>query len=73
MDTNRCHRAGEDALEAPRKAIALPDDLREKGTQGLHSRVCQVGVLPANLRFAAWFSEPKVCRTIFKFALIIIV
>lgn len=28
---------------------------------------------PANLRFAAWFSEPKVCRTIFKFALIIIV
>ncbi len=27
----------------------------------------------ANLRFAAWFSEPKVCRTIFKFALIIIV
>ena len=30
-------------------------------------------VVHANLRFAAWFSEPKVCRTIFKFALIIIV
>ena len=30
-------------------------------------------VVRANLRFAAWFSEPKVCRTIFKFASIIIV
>ena len=30
-------------------------------------------VVHANLRFAAWFAEPKVCRTIFKFALIIIV
>ena len=29
MDTNRCHRASECALQAPRKAIALPDDLRE--------------------------------------------
>ena len=29
MDTNRCHRASRYALQAPRKAIALPDDLRE--------------------------------------------
>ena len=50
MDTNRCHRASECALQARRMAIAMPDDLREKGTQGLHSRVCQVGVLPANHR-----------------------
>ena len=26
MDTNRCHRASQCALQAPRKAIALPDD-----------------------------------------------
>ena len=50
MDTNRCHRAIRYALQAPRKAIALPDDFQEKGTQGLHSRVCQVGVSPANHR-----------------------
>ena len=73
MDTNRCHRASRCALEAPRKVIAVPDELQERGMQGLHGLVWQVGVLPANLRFAAWFSEPKVCRTIFKFALIIIV
>ena len=35
---------------ARRMVIAVPDDLREKGTQGLHSRVSQVGVLPANHR-----------------------
>ena len=29
MDTNRCHRASECALQAPRMAIAVPDDLRE--------------------------------------------
>ena len=29
MDTNRCHRASEDALEAPRMAIAVPGDLQE--------------------------------------------
>ena len=50
MDTNRCHRASECPLQAPRMAIAVPDDLREKGTQGLHSRVCQVRILPANHR-----------------------
>ena len=36
-------------------------------------RQTEIRPLRANLRFAAWFSEPKVCRTIFKFALIIIV
>ena len=50
MDTNRCHRASQCALQAPRKAIALSDDLREKGTHGLYSRVCQVGVFPAKHR-----------------------
>ena len=29
MDTNRCHRASECALQAPRMAIALPDGLQE--------------------------------------------
>ena len=29
MDTNRCHRASRCALQAPRKAIAVPDELRE--------------------------------------------
>ena len=29
MDTNRRHRASEDALEAPRMAIAVPGDLQE--------------------------------------------
>ena len=50
MDTNRCHRAGEDALEAPRMAIAVPDELQERGTEALYGRVWQVGVLPANHR-----------------------
>ena len=30
MDTNRCHRASECALQAPRMAIAVPDDLQER-------------------------------------------
>ena len=50
MDTNRCHRASGCALEASGMAIAVSDELQEKGTQGLHSRVCQVGVLSANHR-----------------------
>ena len=29
MDTNQCHRASEYALEAPRMAIAMPDELQE--------------------------------------------
>ena len=48
MDTNRCHRASRYALQAPRKAIALPDDCGKRGTLGLNGLVCQVGVLPAN-------------------------
>ena len=34
MDTNRCHRASEDALEAPRMAIAVPDELQESDVAG---------------------------------------
>ena len=29
MDTNQCHRASRCALQAPRKAIAVPDDFQE--------------------------------------------
>ena len=32
METNRCYRASKYALQAPRKAIALSDDLQERGT-----------------------------------------
>ena len=42
MDTNRCHRAGEDALEAPRMAIAVPGDLQESVGPGADGRVWQV-------------------------------
>ena len=41
MDTNRCHRASRYALEAPRMAIALPDELQESvgpGTDELQER-----------------------------------
>ena len=34
MDTNRCHRASRCALQAPRKAIAVPDDLQESADAG---------------------------------------
>ena len=43
MDTNRCHRAGEDALESPRMAIAVPDELQESvghGTNRALRAVC---------------------------------
>ena len=50
MDTNRCHRASEYALEAPRMAIAMPDELQERGTKALYGHVCQVCVLLANHR-----------------------
>ena len=36
MDTNRCHRASECALQAPRMAIAVPDELQEQGTEGYY-------------------------------------
>ena len=48
MDTNRCHRASEYALESPRMVIAVPDELQERGTEALYGRVWQVGKLPAN-------------------------
>ena len=34
MDTNRRHRASRNALEAPRMAIAVPDELQESVGQG---------------------------------------
>ena len=38
-------------------AIALSDDLQERGMQGLHGRVWQVGVLPANHRASQYALE----------------
>ena len=40
-------------------AIAVSDELKEKGTQGLHSRVCQVGVLPASHRASRYALETR--------------
>ena len=57
MDTNQCHRASRCVLQASRMVIAVPDDFQEKGTQGLHSRVCQVGVLPAKHRASRYALE----------------
>ena len=34
MDTNRCHRASQCALEARRMAIAVPDELQKSGGLG---------------------------------------
>ena len=34
MDTNQCHRASKYALQAPRMAIALSDDLQESADSG---------------------------------------
>ena len=57
MDTNRCHRASRCALQARRMAIAVPDELQERGMQGLHGRVWQVGDLPANHRASGYALE----------------
>ena len=38
-------------------AIALPDELQERGMQGLHGRVWQVCVLPANHRASRYALE----------------
>ena len=61
MDTNRCHRASEDALEARGMAIAVSDELHEREGPGTNLaltglwRPCvavlwQIGELPANHR-----------------------
>ena len=44
------HRASEYALEVPRMAIAVLDELQERGTEALYGRVWQFGDLPANHR-----------------------
>ena len=59
MDTNRCHRASGYALEARRKAIAVPDELQERGMQGLHGRVWPVGDLPTNHRASGCALEAR--------------
>ena len=59
MDTNRCHRASRCTLEAPRTEIAVPDELQERGMQGLHGRVWQVGDLPANHRASGCHLEAR--------------
>ena len=38
-------------------AIALSDELQERGMQGLHGRAWQVGVLPANHRASQYALE----------------
>ena len=50
MDTDRCHRASGYALEAPRMAIAVPDDILESVGPGADGCVWQFGELPANHR-----------------------
>ena len=40
-------------------AIALPDELQERGMQGLHGRVWQVCVLPANHRASRYALETR--------------
>ena len=57
MDTNRCHRASGYALEARGMAIALSDELQERGMRGLHGCAWQVGVLPANHRASRYALE----------------
>ena len=42
MDTNRCHRAIEYALEAPRMAIALSDELQEREGPGTNRALTAV-------------------------------
>ena len=40
-------------------AIAVPDELQERGMQGLHGRAWQVGVLPANHRASGCALEAR--------------
>ena len=40
-------------------AIAVPDELQERGMQGLHGRVWQVGDLPANHRASGCALEAR--------------
>ena len=42
MDTNRCHRASGYALEAPRMAIAVTDELQESVGQGTNRALTAV-------------------------------
>ena len=53
------HRASGCALEARRMAIALSDELQERGMQGLHGRVWPVSDLPANHRASGCALEAR--------------
>ena len=59
MDTNRRHRASEDALEAPRMAIAVPGELQERVGPGADGCAWQVGVLPAKHRASRCVLEAR--------------
>ena len=45
------------ALQARGMAIAVSDELQERGMQGLHGRAWLVGVLPANHRASGYALE----------------
>ena len=53
------HRASEYALEVPRMAIAVLDELQERGTEALYGRVWQFGDLPANHRASEYALEAR--------------
>ena len=53
------HLEPEYALYQRRMAIAVPDELQERGMQGLHGRVWQVGDLPANHRASGCALEAR--------------
>ena len=70
MDTNRCHRASEDALEARGMAIAVSDELHEREGPGTNQaltglwRPCvavlwQFGHLPAKHRASGCALETR--------------
>ena len=76
MDTNQCHRASEYALEAPRMAIAMPDELQESVGPGTvrpcvavrrasgkssRGRMC-LGAMSGGVRGARWTQIGAIAR-----------
>ena len=53
------HLEPEYALYQRRMAIAVPDELQERGMQGLHGCAWQVGDLPANHRSSGCALEAR--------------
>ena len=74
MDTNRCHRATEYALQSRKMAIALPDELQEVTVSAMpptqlyhrHAPACHAPARPAPrpLRHVPSASRPASHRTI---------